>query len=630
MFFELFSFLISFYLFLHIKNEYMGRPGSHIMSHLCYSRKYFLQYLFRKESYVLNKQSKVNCYRKVYSYLKQCKGILNLGFPPQEQRQHYDIFFDVGEMHVDYRLRSDKDLLLIRVSEKLPDWMEEADAREFCKNELNSNQYRWFAENSKLSGSYTLPLSGLSEENAQKKANDGAEEFVQYLISKKDTIAAFFEKPEPASVDAPIEEGMSDKDLFFNKAEDLEKLGVTEKEQMENPNPGVATGKSLEKNPPVPMPMPKPIESVSTDVLEKDTFKSEQGKTSLNDNAQNIAEKSSAGNDSMDKKSVSSDMDQASAYHEKQSDFESFRSTQIADIERRQQMVKRMEEAVDDKIRDYQKKNKDLLRLQEEVLSMKAKNEKDSADIAERGVLTKELQNKNQMILILQENIKAKEKEMERSTFFSGLFPEPDTVDKQTHESCVKALQVSEENVQNLQDEVSRLVSENNKLRRLYSGIQSATDKEKENVSQLKEHIQQLKKQLSDSTSKATDLKEKLEQIQMKTVQPIHIEDFENAGFSVKEIVGERDGLYELSSVSDSILPDGINVIVDIVHRIALLQKKFRRGKKFLHTVNTWNENDLLASYQMSNDQLIVKKFLYNEDAVSDLGDAIKRMDSLR
>ena len=134
----------------------------------------------------MNSKSKAKCYRDIYAGLKNKAEVTNLGFPPQEQRKHYDLFFDIGGLHADYRLRSDTDLLLIRVSRDIPDWVDEADAREFCKNELNCNKYRWFAENGKLSGSYTLPLSDLSEENAQKEATRGAENFIQYLIANKD------------------------------------------------------------------------------------------------------------------------------------------------------------------------------------------------------------------------------------------------------------------------------------------------------------------------------------------------------------------------------------------------------------------------------------------------------------
>ena len=461
----------------------------------------------------MNSKSKAKCYRDIYAGLKNKAEVTNLGFPPQEQRKHYDLFFDIGGLHADYRLRSDTDLLLIRVSRDIPDWVDEADAREFCKNELNCNKYRWFAENGKLSGSYTLPLSDLSEENAQKEATRGAENFIQYLIANKDKMETFFENP---ALDAPDRE---------------------------------------------------------------------------------------------------------------RSDFEKFCSTQIAEIERRQQLVKKMEDAVDDKIADYQQKNDALIQQKAEVLAMKEQNEKDSADIAERISLTQELQNKEQMIVILQENIAAKEKEMKRGSFFSGILPDTDAVDREKHEDCVKALRDSEQAVQNLQAEVSRLTSENKKIRRLYDGVQSTTEKRKKEQEKWEEQVKQMELQLSDARNRISDLEAKLEQAHMETVTPVDLEGFEDAGFSVKEIVGEKEGLYRLEA---STIPDGLTVVIDTIHRFALLQKTVRRGKKYMRTIQEWNTDDLHSSYILDNNLLIVKKYLYNDDAVSDLREVIRRIEDLR
>ena len=574
----------------------------------------------------MNNQSKAKCYRKIYADLKNKKEVTNLGFPPQEQRKHYDIFFDIGDLHVDYRLRSDTDLLMVRVSKDIPDWIDEANARNFCKNELSSNKYRWFAENGKLSGSYTLPLSGLSEEKAQKEANSGTGDFIQYLISKKEKMDSFFEKPVPADPE-PLEKGNDfsvphadlsegpDSPIIPVPEMDPEPLEDSVKVEEEEILP--VTGKEA-SNPPVI----SSEEEGSREPENKKAFdepKRKEPKTEKQDIGRNKQDKPAS--------DIHTTQSVADTFYKERSEFEKFCSTQIAEIERRQQLVKKMEDAVDDKIADYQKKNEILMRQKADVLAMKDKNEKDSADIAERIALTQELQNKEQMIAILQENIEAKDKEMKRGSFFSGILPETDTVDKEKHESCIKALQDSEQTVQDLQAEVSRLTAENNKIRRLYDGIQSTAEKERVEQSKLEEQIHQMEQQLSNTKKQISDLETKLGQAQMETVKPVDMEDFENAGFSVKEIVGEKEGLYRLEA---SDIPDGLTIVIDTLHRFALLQKSLRRGKKYMRTIQEWNTDDLHSSYTLDNNLLIVKKYLYSDETVSDLREIMNRIESLR
>ena len=259
---------------------------------------------------------------------------------------------------------------------------------------------------------------------------------------------------------------------------------------------------------------------------------------------------------------------------------------------------------------------------------MKEKNEKDSADIAERIALTQELQNKEQMIVILQENIEAKDKEMKRGSFFSGILSETDAVNREEHETYVKALRDSEQTVQDLQSEVSRLISENNKIRQLYDGMQSAAEKEKVEQEKWEDQVKRMEQQLSDAKNKASDLEVRLEQARMETVKPVDIEDFEDAGFSIREMLGEQEGLYELHGAPD--IPDGLTVVIDTLHRFALLQKELRRGKKHMRTIHDWNTSDLNSSYSLYNNLLIVKKYLYSDDTVSDLKEVIKRVEPLR
>lgn len=587
----------------------------------------------------MNSESKAKCYSTIYASLKKETEVTNLGFPPQEKRKHYDLFFDVGGLHVDYRLRRDSDLLLIRVSRDIPDWINETDAREFCKNELRSTKYRWYAEKGKLSGSYTLPLSGLSEENAQKEANRGAEDFIQYLIENKDKITSFFEKPVLVVPDILEKEDPFD-DLHTNTSEEkevpmipvpemelppsehfAEKEGAKEHPVTEEDGENHIVAEDKEMDPPViPSDQKKPKElpnKGSADTSKKEKMQTEKD---IRKSAEPIPNTHSS--QSM------SDILQPGIFHKERADFEKFCSSQITDIERRQQLVKKMEAAVDDKIEEYQKKNDDLVRQKAEVLAMKEKNEKDSADIAERIALTQELQNKEQMIVILQENIEAKDKEMKRGSFFSGILSETDAVNREEHETYVKALRDSEQTVQDLQSEVSRLISENNKIRQLYDGMQSAAEKEKVEQEKWEDQVKRMEQQLSDAKNKASDLEVRLEQARMETVKPVDIEDFEDAGFSIREMVGEQEGLYELHGAPD--IPDGLTVVIDTLHRFALLQKELRRGKKHMRTIHDWNTSDLNSSYSLYNNLLIVKKYLYSDDTVSDLKEVIKRVEPLR
>lgn len=588
----------------------------------------------------MNSKSKAKCYRDIYAGLKNKAEVTNLGFPPQEQRKHYDLFFDIGGLHADYRLRSDTDLLLIRVSRDIPDWVDEADAREFCKNELNSNKYRWFAENGKLSGSYTLPLSDLSEENAQKEANRGAENFIQYLIANKDKMETFFENPALNAPDIPEEEDPSDS-LHTNASEGMDIPVIPGPEMELPPVEHLAEEEGKRAHPVTEEDREKHIitedkekdSSITSSVQEerKDLDDREPANTPKKEKQTEKLVKDEQKNidpipDTHSPQSIH-DILQPGIFHRERSDFEKFCSTQIAEIERRQQLVKKMEDAVDDKIADYQQKNDALIQQKAEVLAMKEQNEKDSADIAERISLTQELQNKEQMIVILQENIAAKEKEMKRGSFFSGILPDTDAVDREKHEDCVKALRDSEQAVQNLQAEVSRLTSENKKIRRLYDGVQSTTEKRKKEQEKWEEQVKQMELQLSDARNRISDLEAKLEQAHMETVTPVDLEGFEDAGFSVKEIVGEKEGLYRLEA---STIPDGLTVVIDTIHRFALLQKTVRRGKKYMRTIQEWNTDDLHSSYILDNNLLIVKKYLYNDDAVSDLREVIRRIEDLR
>ena len=587
----------------------------------------------------MNSESKAKCYRTIYASLKKETDVTNLGFPPQEKRKHYDLFFDVGGLHVDYRLRRDTNLLLIRVSRDIPDWINETDAREFCKNELGSTKYRWYAENGKLSGSYTLPLSDLSEENAQKEANRGAEDFIQYLIENKDKIESFFEKPVLVTPDIPEKEDPFD-DLQTDTSEKVdapvipvpeteppsaeylaEKASEEEHPVAEKDGENHIVAGDKEMDPPVaPSNQEKPKELPNKGSA--DTSKKEKTQTERD------VRKNAAPFPNTHSSQSIAEILQPGIFHKERSDFEKFCSSQITDIERRQQLVKKMEAAVDDKIEEYQKKNDDLMRQKAEVLAMKEKNEKDSADIAERIALTQELQNKEQMIVILQENIEAKDKEMKRGSFFSGILSETDAVNREEHETYVKALRDSEQTVQDLQSEVSRLISENNKIRQLYDGMQSAAEKEKVEQEKWEDQVKRMEQQLSDAKNKASDLEVRLEQARMETVKPVDIEDFEDAGFSIREMVGEQEGLYELHGAPD--IPDGLTVVIDTLHRFALLQKELRRGKKHMRTIHDWNTSDLNSSYSLYNNLLIVKKYLYSDDTVSDLKEVIKRVEPLR
>lgn len=49
-----------------------------------------------------------------------------------------------------------------------------------------------------------------------------------------------------------------------------------------------------------------------------------------------------------------------------------------------------------------------------------------------------------------------------------------------------------------------------------------------------------------------------------------------------------------------------------------------------MRTIQEWNTDDLHSSYILDNNLLIVKKYLYNDDAVSDLREVIRRIEDLR
>ncbi len=588
----------------------------------------------------MNEKSKATCYQKIYKEMKGLRGVEGLGFPAV--RSNYDFYFTTGLLSVNYSLKKGQDLLSIRAEAEIPSTVSEEAARDFCFHLLEGSGYRGYAENGKMAVTYSLVVTGLSSDAAEKKVHEGAFDFIRFLVSHATEIEDFF-------VSGAYE---------IKEPEDEQNEEVVSPEEVESPGA---------ENDPIPFP-----DTEKAPVMEDSPMQAEENKTAFSDSdseetrnhflfdAEDVKEETPAEapskkeavietpekkDDKQKKKegapkAMIPDAAEEKDLSQKREEFEQFCDAQMQDIERRMAQAKRMEDQIDAKLTDYGIKHQELSDLKETVDATKAENERVSADLMERGLLTKELANKEKLILILQKSLDAKEKELERNYAFSQLSgtvqPQEELQELNTYkeelQQCKESLETANATIRQLRTQMDQLKKESEDLARLKKGQSVLTDR----VHALEQENTTLKTQLADAASMEAALKEAKNDVaeaeaalareQALPKQGTDITLFEDAGYTIKEIVGEREGLY---TVSGAMIPDGVEVAIDTVHGVALVQKPLRRGKKYGQMVRKWNEEDLASGYILYNDGIIIKKPLF-ENAVAETEQAVKSIEPLR
>lgn len=192
----------------------------------------------------MNNEAKVSSYQKIYNHLKQNPKLSDFNYP--KEKEHLDFSFKAGAGTVFYRLFSNRDMLSLRYEA----------TREASNEQLSEDAMRYSNNfpglygtgyDNKLVLQISIPVTGMSDQEAEKILFDKTNLFVEYILDKivpEDMVSSQEEtninKEETQQVGFntinPAESEMRDMDIAADNKKDEEQNAMeTEDEHPDEP-----------------------------------------------------------------------------------------------------------------------------------------------------------------------------------------------------------------------------------------------------------------------------------------------------------------------------------------------------------------------------------------------------------
>lgn len=137
----------------------------------------------------MNNEAKVSSYQRIYNHLKQNPKLSDFNYP--KEKEHLDFSFKAGAGTVSYRLFSNRDMLSLRYEA----------TREASNEQLSEDAMRYSNNfpglygtgyDNKLVLQISIPVTGMSDQEAEKILFDKTNLFVEYILDKivpEDTVS---------------------------------------------------------------------------------------------------------------------------------------------------------------------------------------------------------------------------------------------------------------------------------------------------------------------------------------------------------------------------------------------------------------------------------------------------------
>lgn len=137
----------------------------------------------------MNNEAKVSSYQRIYNHLKQNPKLSDFNYP--KEKEHLDFSFKAGAGIVSYRLFSNRDMLSLRYEA----------TREASNEQLSEDAMRYSNNfpglygtgyDNKLILQISIPVTGMSDQEAEKILFDKTNLFVEYILDKivpEDTVS---------------------------------------------------------------------------------------------------------------------------------------------------------------------------------------------------------------------------------------------------------------------------------------------------------------------------------------------------------------------------------------------------------------------------------------------------------
>lgn len=192
----------------------------------------------------MNNEAKVSSYQRIYNHLKQNPKLSDFNYP--KEKEHLDFSFKAGVGTVSYRLFSNRDMLSLRYEA----------TREASNEQLSEDAMRYSNNfpglygtgyDNKLVLQISIPVTGMSDQEAEKILFDKTNLFVEYILDKivpEDMVSSQEEtninKEETQQVGFntinPVESEMRDMDIAADNKKDEEQNAMeTEDEHPDEP-----------------------------------------------------------------------------------------------------------------------------------------------------------------------------------------------------------------------------------------------------------------------------------------------------------------------------------------------------------------------------------------------------------
>lgn len=180
----------------------------------------------------MNQDTKIECYRKAYQTLKPMEGVRNLGYP--EEKKDLEFYCDIGQFHVNYNLRLNRDFITIRAG-KLYKGKSDEELDQIGRELSEGQSFYYTGYDEKLYLQLSLPMAGISDEAARARIDQETIQFFHFLMDVEGV--SMEEVPETEEAEEAAEEEQP-KGVFTGPGQEDD--GVP----MEEPAPGVTEPES--------------------------------------------------------------------------------------------------------------------------------------------------------------------------------------------------------------------------------------------------------------------------------------------------------------------------------------------------------------------------------------------------
>ena len=127
----------------------------------------------------MKQDSKVKVYQDIYAKLKEDSQVHNQGYP--KQKNNYDFFFDINEVHVEFSLNAKADLLRLKAERAFPAGVPEETINEYCGKAANDPLIRSVHYDNKAVFQLSVVLTGITDQAAMDMVTGKTLYFVEFI-----------------------------------------------------------------------------------------------------------------------------------------------------------------------------------------------------------------------------------------------------------------------------------------------------------------------------------------------------------------------------------------------------------------------------------------------------------------